>query len=202
MFVHDGAELPAQAIANHCVATGASDRIRDLGVTSAVAVDPAHPYRSITSWPSPDECSKGRMAANSVNQAEIRARPRARRDRSTARPALFFIRRRNPCFFLRFRLFGWKVRFTHGLLKEGKCPGRSKREGLGHERTAKGEIIGSRPSCSQRERIRMQKSSRLSTERAKKGKPPPRSGVSSQTVGDNSLSLMNYMLEVPDRSLE
>ena len=27
------------------------------------------------------------------------------------------IRCRNPCFFFRFRLFGWKVRFTHGLLE-------------------------------------------------------------------------------------
>ena len=186
MFVHDGAELSAQAIANHGVATGASDRVRDLGVTSSIAVDPTHPDRSVTSWPDSDECSKGRMAANSVNQAEIRARPRARRDLSTARPALFFIRRRNPCFFLRFRLLGWKVRFTHGLLKEGKCPGRSKREGLGHERTAKGESIGSRPSCSQREGTRIPKSARLNTESAKKGKPPPRSEVSSQPVGDNS----------------
>jgi hypothetical protein len=32
------------------------------------------------------------------------------------------IRSRKPCFFLRFRLLGWKVRFTHGLLEEGKSP--------------------------------------------------------------------------------
>ena len=48
----------------------------------------------------------------------------------------------------------------------------------------------------------MPKSAALGTERAKKGKPPPRSEVSSQTVGDNSPPLMNYMIEVRDCSLE
>ena len=123
MLVHDGPKLSAQAIPHHCVATGASNRVRDLWVGDSDPVNPAHPEWPVASRPDPSEGSKGRMAANSVNQAEIRARPRARRDRSTARPARFFIRRRNPCFFLRFRLFGWKVRFTHGLLKEGKMSG-------------------------------------------------------------------------------
>ena len=151
MFVHDGAELSAQAIANHGVATGASDRVRDLGVTNSIAVDPTHPDRSVTTRSDPDERSKGRMAANSVNQAEIRARPRARRDRSTARPALFFIRRRNPCFFLRFRLFGWKVRFTHGLLKEGKMSGevqarrsRTRKDGEGREHRVPQLVLATR----------------------------------------------------------
>jgi hypothetical protein len=33
------------------------------------------------------------------------------------------IRSRKPCFFLRLRLFGWNVRFTHGLLGR---PGRGR----------------------------------------------------------------------------
>jgi hypothetical protein len=37
------------------------------------------------------------------------------------------IRPRNPCFFLRFRLFGWKVRFTHGLLERGVVAGNAGR---------------------------------------------------------------------------
>ncbi len=51
------------------------------------------------------------------DQAERRERPLVRRRRITARPARLRIRRRNPCFFFRFRLFGWYVRFTHGLLE-------------------------------------------------------------------------------------
>jgi hypothetical protein len=38
-------------------------------------------------------------------------RPRARRREITARPSEVFMRVRKPCFFARFRLFGWKVRF-------------------------------------------------------------------------------------------
>ena len=68
------------------------------------------------------QLSERRTAPNAMNQAEIRARPRPRRAFSTARPARVCIRRRNPCFFLRFRLFGWKVRFTRGLLEENFAP--------------------------------------------------------------------------------
>jgi len=41
-----------------------------------------------------------------------RALPLARRRFRIRRPALDFIRARKPCFFLRLRLCGWKVRFT------------------------------------------------------------------------------------------
>ena len=116
VLVNDGPETPAQPVARHGVPTAPTDRERNLGIAFAVCIQPANPHRTVAPRADPGECGEGRMAANSVNQAEIRARPRARRDFSTARPARFFIRRRNPCFFLRFRLFGWKVRFTHGLL--------------------------------------------------------------------------------------
>ena len=123
MLVHDGSKTTAEAVTDHGVPAAPTDCVRNLGVAVFASVHPTHPHRTIALRADPRECRKGRMAANSVNQAEIRARPRARRDFSTARPARFFIRRRNPCFFLRFRLFGWKVRFTHGLLKEGKMSG-------------------------------------------------------------------------------
>ena len=86
--------------------------------------------------------------------------------------------------------------------KRGKCPGRSKRESLRHERTTKDASIGSRPSCSQREGIKMTKSALVRTESAKWGKSPPPSEVSSHMLGDNSPSLMNYKIEVRDCSLE
>lgn len=58
------------------------------------------------------------MVADAPDQAERRARPRERRFLSTARPPRVRMRRRKPCFFLRFRLFGWKVRFTLASLDE------------------------------------------------------------------------------------
>ena len=116
MLVHDGSETATQPVTRHGVPTAPTDCVRNLRIAFPVAIQPANPHRTVAPRADPGECGEGRMAANSVNQAEIRARPRARRDFSTARPARFFIRRRNPCFFLRFRLFGWKVRFTHGLL--------------------------------------------------------------------------------------
>jgi hypothetical protein len=66
---------------------------------------------------SPREIPERAMTANSPDQAESFARPRRRRVFRTLRPARVRIRRRNPCFLLRFRWFGWKVRFTHGLLE-------------------------------------------------------------------------------------
>ena len=50
--------------------------------------------------------------ANSMDQADRRARPLARRFLSTARPARVLIRERNPCFFARRWVLGWNVRFT------------------------------------------------------------------------------------------
>ena len=64
------------------------------------------------------EDREGRMAADAEDQAESRARPRgAPRLQHGASGAGAHPAARNPCFFLRFRLFGWKVRFTHGLLE-------------------------------------------------------------------------------------
>ncbi len=80
--------------------------------------------------PSPTgERLKRCLTTNAPDQADRLARPLPRRRRITARPARFRIRRRNPCFFFRFRLFGWYVRFTHGLLERpgrGGAPGRAR----------------------------------------------------------------------------
>ena len=54
----------------------------------------------------------GRQAGAALGPAPARSR----RD-----PPRVRIRRRKPCFFFRFRLFGWNVLFTHGLLER---PGR------------------------------------------------------------------------------
>jgi hypothetical protein len=51
-----------------------------------------------------------RWPARSIDQAERRARPLARRAERTARPARVRIRSRNPWVFARRRLFGWNVR--------------------------------------------------------------------------------------------
>jgi hypothetical protein len=43
----------------------------------------------------------------------------------TARPPRVRMRLRKPCVFLRFRVLGWNVRFTHGLLATIATPARS-----------------------------------------------------------------------------
>ena len=50
------------------------------------------------------------------DQAESLARPLPRRRAINFRPARERMRRRNPWVFLRLRVFGWNVLFTHGLL--------------------------------------------------------------------------------------
>ena len=55
-------------------------------------------------------------SADPMDQADRRARPLARRDLSTARPARVLIRARKPCFLARRCWLGWNVRFTCGVL--------------------------------------------------------------------------------------
>ena len=52
-----------------------------------------------------------RVASGRVGQTPRRARPLARRERRTARPARVFMRTRKPCVRLRRVVDGWKVRF-------------------------------------------------------------------------------------------
>ena len=124
---HDLTELAAEPVPGHGISRAPTNGIGHLGRTVIGSPDPSDPHWSGAARPNPRQLGKARTVANSVNQADSRARPRARRDLSTARPARLRIRRRKPCFFLRFRLFGWKVRFTHGLLEEGNRPQRLER---------------------------------------------------------------------------
>src|SRR5712671_5172151 len=86
------------------------------------------------------------------DQAERRERPLVRRRRITARPARLRIRSRNPCFFFRFRLFGWYVRFTHGLLETPGPrwgPGAGARHVSVHARASEGRSLRPRPEHQQ-----------------------------------------------------
>jgi hypothetical protein len=56
-----------------------------------------------------------------------RLRPLARRRFRVSRPPLELIRSRKPCLFRRFRLLGWKVRFTMDWLLRAGNLGRSGR---------------------------------------------------------------------------
>src|SRR3954471_9105091 len=53
-----------------------------------------------------------RPVTDRPDQADSLWRPRARRAFRIDRPARVLIRWRNPCFLARWRLLGWKVRFT------------------------------------------------------------------------------------------
>jgi hypothetical protein len=110
------------SVARHGVSDRLSHGVRDAGrfVTRAEHHGPhleISRCASVTARQRPKRC----LTTDAPDQAESLERPLVRRRRITARPARFRIRRRKPCFFLRFRLFGWYVRFTHGLLER---PGR------------------------------------------------------------------------------
>ena len=94
------------------------------------------------------------MSTDAPDQAESWERRLLRRRRITARPARLRIRRRNPCFFFRLRLFGWYVRFTHGLLERpgrGGAPGRGARQSLLCTRAqVEGRVYGQTTNISNR----------------------------------------------------
>lgn len=76
----------------------------------------------------PSEGNERLTLPDAIDQALNRDRPRRRRARITARPPCVRMRRRKPCFFLRLRVFGWKVRFMsrpprRGLHGKSACDG-------------------------------------------------------------------------------
>ena len=71
-----------------------------------------HTESLVSSSPGARKTGESDASRNTTDHADRRARPLERRDFNTARPALVFIRLRNPCFFARRRLLGWNVRFT------------------------------------------------------------------------------------------
>lgn len=114
---HGCPEAAAKPIPFNCTTDRARYRVGHTRWLIGVAREQSRPKRALAAGRCPREIPERCMAANSPDQADSLARPRRRRVLSTLRPARVRIRRRNPCFLLRFRWFGWKVRFTHGLLE-------------------------------------------------------------------------------------
>ena len=116
-----GAQPAADPVARHGVADAAADRERHLGgcrVPGPGRAGPSTSSRRRTRARA--RTGEGRTVADAEDQAERRGAPAGapRLEHGPARRG-YASGRRNPCFFLRFRLFGWKVRFTHGLLERG-----------------------------------------------------------------------------------
>ncbi len=96
-----------KSIALHGGPSGATDgeghlRWNHLGIGNERAPQRIDPHADAVS-PKADECV---ALADPVDQADRRARPLARRDFSTARPARVLMRARNPCLRARRRLLG------------------------------------------------------------------------------------------------
>jgi hypothetical protein len=123
------AQPTADAIAGDRVTHHPADGERDA---RRLRIRPDHggSHLEIPGAPAPaaGQRLKRRLTTDAPDQAERFARPLERRRRITARPARLRIRSRKPCFFFRLRLFGWYVRFIHGLLER---PGRGKGPGAG-----------------------------------------------------------------------
>ena len=112
-----GSEPTPEPVAFHRTADRSRHCVGHARWLTRVTRKQAGTERAVPTGRCPREFPKRCMVANVPDQAESRARPRRRRVFTTLRPAWVRIRRRNPCFLLRFRWFGWKVRFTHGLLE-------------------------------------------------------------------------------------
>lgn len=112
MGTDDLAEAASESVADNGVPDSASDRVRDRGRSCVAAREYPDRDRTRAVATGPGEGTEGLTAADASDQAESLARPWRRRPLITARPARVRIRRRKPCFFLRFRMLGWKVRFN------------------------------------------------------------------------------------------
>ena len=108
----DRPEAAAQPVPDRGRTDVTAEGVGDPGRITGRAVDTADGEGTGATGRNTRERDEGRMVADAPDQAERRARPRERRALSTARPPRVRMRVRNPCFFLRFRLLGWNVRFT------------------------------------------------------------------------------------------
>ncbi len=101
-------QAPAQSVAFDGRPGGATDRERHAGRNHSGIGDEGAPQRvdpqADAFSPKTDE---GVSLLDPADQADRRARPLARRDLSTARPARVLMRARNPCLRARRRLLGW-----------------------------------------------------------------------------------------------
>ncbi len=105
-----------RAIATHRAAHPSVHRVRDARWSLGGVGEIPQRDRTAAMPTGPGEGGEARTVANSPDQAVSRLRPRRRRALITTRPPRERIRTRNPCVFLRLRLLGGNVRFTHGLL--------------------------------------------------------------------------------------
>ncbi len=127
---NDGAEAPAHPVPGHRVTDGAPDGVRNPRRAGTCRDRARHRQYPSTTAPARGQRPKGRAITDVPDQADRRSRPFDRRRRSTACPARSDIRCRKPCFFLRLRLFGWKVLFTHA-----SSNARAEEKGLGAARS-------------------------------------------------------------------
>ncbi len=107
LLTQDLAESTSEPVSLHGGTGGATDGECHAWRNQSRIVDERAPERidPHTSAFSP-KAEEGVALADPVDQADRRARPLARRDLSTARPARVLMRARNPCFRARRRLLG------------------------------------------------------------------------------------------------
>jgi hypothetical protein len=122
-LTYGGAQPAPGSVPDHGAARPSADAVGHPRRCVIRARDAADRDRASTVSRRASEGSEGCTAADAPDQADRRERPRRRRDLSTARPLLARIRDRNPWRFLRRRVLGWNVRFTHGLLARNRPRG-------------------------------------------------------------------------------
>ena len=106
-IVQDRPQPPPETIACHRIPLGATDRERHPGRRHHLIVDEPTPQRIGPNLDSSSSQTSERLTvADTVDQADRRARPLARRDLRTARPPRVLMRARKPCFRALRRLFG------------------------------------------------------------------------------------------------
>ncbi len=112
VLVHARPETPPHAIAFDGRTHTLSDRVRDAWRRDRVGTHECHRHRTTAAADTRCERPEGGPVPDTPDQADSRSRPLRRRAARTARPARVLMRTRNPCVFLRLRVFGWNVRFT------------------------------------------------------------------------------------------
>lgn len=115
---HDLAQTALHEIADDRITDRLADDKPDPGRLASRDTQHVHDHRSgAISRPPSTRLTKFSGCAHSLHarkhgQADSEERPLARRVAMIPRPARVRMRTRNPCFFARRRLLGWKVRFV------------------------------------------------------------------------------------------
>jgi len=103
---HAFAQLATNPISYHCRANSLWSRKGHAHSAGGVIKHYSHTESLVSNRTGARKTGETNPSRNTADHADKRARPLERRDFSTARPALVFIRLRNPCFFARRRLLG------------------------------------------------------------------------------------------------